>query len=158
MRLWSLHPSYLDRQGLLACWREGLLARKVLLGQTLGYRNHPQLLRFKAQPQPVESLDAYLVGVLLEALRRGYVFDNSKIAPPPERISLPVSSGQLDFELGHLKAKLLQRDPPRYQAVANLLQPLANPVFDVHPGPPEVWERRLPPRDPEDVLLEKFSG
>lgn len=32
MRLWSLHPSYLDAVGLVALWREGLLARKVLQG------------------------------------------------------------------------------------------------------------------------------
>lgn len=31
MRLWSIHQSYLDRQGLLAVWREGLLAQGVLL-------------------------------------------------------------------------------------------------------------------------------
>ena len=46
MRLWSLHPKYLDIKGLVACWREGLLARKVLLDQTKGYKNHPQLIRF----------------------------------------------------------------------------------------------------------------
>jgi len=30
MRLWTIHPKYLDRQGLLALWREALLAQKVL--------------------------------------------------------------------------------------------------------------------------------
>jgi len=30
MRLWSLHPRYLDAKGLVALWREGLLAQKVL--------------------------------------------------------------------------------------------------------------------------------
>jgi hypothetical protein len=34
MRLWSLHPKHLDRQGLLAVWREGLLAQEVLRGET----------------------------------------------------------------------------------------------------------------------------
>ena len=32
MRLWSLHPCYLDPAGLVAVWREGLLARAVLRG------------------------------------------------------------------------------------------------------------------------------
>jgi hypothetical protein len=32
MRLWSLHPRYLDAKGLQAVWREGLLAKKVLQG------------------------------------------------------------------------------------------------------------------------------
>jgi len=31
MRLWSIHPKYLDRQGLLAVWRESLLAQSVLI-------------------------------------------------------------------------------------------------------------------------------
>jgi Pyrimidine dimer DNA glycosylase len=48
MRIWSVHPRYLDRQGLTAGWREGLLAQKVLTGTTKGYRNHPQLRRFRA--------------------------------------------------------------------------------------------------------------
>ncbi|WP_368086417.1 pyrimidine dimer DNA glycosylase/endonuclease V [Nitrosomonas sp. Nm34] len=26
MRLWSIHPKYLDAKGLLALWREGLQA------------------------------------------------------------------------------------------------------------------------------------
>ena len=43
MRLWSLHPKYLDKLGLLGLWRESLLAQKVLLGKTKGYKNHPQL-------------------------------------------------------------------------------------------------------------------
>ncbi|MGP9584395.1 pyrimidine dimer DNA glycosylase/endonuclease V, partial [Micrococcaceae sp. AOP34-BR2-30] len=30
MRLWSLHPEVLDRQGLIAGWREALLAQAVL--------------------------------------------------------------------------------------------------------------------------------
>ena len=36
MRLWSVHPQHLDVRGLVALWREGLLARKVLLGETNG--------------------------------------------------------------------------------------------------------------------------
>lgn len=43
MRLWSLHPQYLDAKGLVALWREGLLAQAVLAGQTRGYKRHPQL-------------------------------------------------------------------------------------------------------------------
>jgi hypothetical protein len=43
MRLWSLHPQYLDPQGLVALWREALLAQAVLRGKTRGYKHHPQL-------------------------------------------------------------------------------------------------------------------
>ncbi|HKX52383.1 MAG TPA: pyrimidine dimer DNA glycosylase/endonuclease V [Nitrosospira sp.] len=37
MRLWTLHPRYLDTKGLVAAWREALLAQKVLSGLTSGY-------------------------------------------------------------------------------------------------------------------------
>ena len=33
MRIWSLHPEYLDSRGLVALWREALLAQAVLRGQ-----------------------------------------------------------------------------------------------------------------------------
>lgn len=38
MRLWVSHPKYLDCKGLVALWRESLLARKVLKGKTKGWR------------------------------------------------------------------------------------------------------------------------
>jgi len=59
VRIWSLHPCLLDRRALVACWRETLLAQKVLRGLTRGYTNHPQLIRFRAHPQPLEAGAAY---------------------------------------------------------------------------------------------------
>jgi hypothetical protein len=141
MRLWSLHPSYLDRQGLLACWREGLLARKVLIGQTKGYRNHPQLQRFKAQPDPMAAIDGYLIEIHTESVRRGYSFDRSKLGDGKVLQKLNVTDGQLKYELEHLKNKLRLRDPDRYQVVATLKQPLPHPLFDVVTGGVENWER-----------------
>jgi hypothetical protein len=47
MRIWSLHPKYLDAKGLVALWRESLLAKQALESKTKGYKNHPQLNRFK---------------------------------------------------------------------------------------------------------------
>ena len=141
MRLWSLHPSYLDRQGLLACWREGLLARKGLIGQTKGYRNHPQLQRFKAQPDPMAAIDGYLIEIHAESVRRGYSFDRSKIGGGKVLKKLNVTDGQLKYELEHLKNKLRLRDPDRYQVVATLEQPLPHPLFDVVTGGVENWER-----------------
>lgn len=141
MRLWSLHPSYLDRQGLLACWREGLLARKVLLGQTKGYRHHPQLERFKAHSDPLNALDSYLLGIFAESQRRGYSFNRAKIGECPLELKLAVTDGQLIFELEHLKNKLHTRDMERYEQLATLLQPLAHPLFEVITGEVETWER-----------------
>lgn len=83
MRLWSLHPSYLDAKGLVAAWREALLAQKILVGATHGYRQHPQLIRFRAQEQPRAAVSAYLRGIHREATSRGYTFDVEKIVRGP---------------------------------------------------------------------------
>jgi hypothetical protein len=141
MRLWSLHPQYLDTKGLVACWREGLLARKVLKGETQGYRNHPQLERFKAQRDPVAVLDRYLSAVLEDATRRGFTFNHEKIGPRFSRLRLVVTRGQLEFELCHLTAKLKMRDVQQYEKVVNILSPLANPIFRVIDGGIESWEK-----------------
>jgi hypothetical protein len=144
MRLWSLHPSYLDVKGLVACWREGLLARKVLLGETKGYSNHPQLLRFKTQPDPIAAVDQYLSAILEEANRRGFAFDPGKIKPPSSLANIPVTDGQLEYELNHLKAKLIRRDMAQYEKLSKLTFPLPNPVFIVVKGSPEPWEKIIP--------------
>lgn len=79
MRIWSIHPKYLDAKGLVALWRETLLAKKVLEGQTRGYRNHPQLERFKQSENPLDKINHYLSSVYSEALEREYHFDKEKI-------------------------------------------------------------------------------
>ena len=141
MRLWSLHPGQLDARGLVAVWREGLLARAVLAGVTTGYRHHPQLDRFRSTRRPVTWLDAYLGAILDEADRRGYAFDRSKIEPARVRGRLAVTSGQLDFEWAHLAAKLRLRDPERYRRMRAARRPLAHPLFTVVGGGIEPWER-----------------
>src|SRR6187200_28759 len=106
MRLWTLHPKYLDTIGLVALWREALLAKAVLRGRTVGYRNHPQLERFRASGDGVASINAYLAVVHAEALRRGYRFDASKLRGRHTSAQLSGTRGQLDFEWSHLLAKL----------------------------------------------------
>src|SRR5512133_3760525 len=110
MRLWSIHPRYLDARGLVALWREGLLARKVLAGATRGYRHHPQLERFRAAPDPRAAIDSYLAAVHDEARARGYHFDRRKLRPAHAE-PMPVTRGQLRFEWQHLRAKLAVRAP-----------------------------------------------
>ena len=141
MRLWSLHPSYLDAKGLVACWREGLLARKVLTGDTHGYRNHPQLLRFKAQPDPIAAIDCYLSAILAEADKRGYAFDHRKIEPHGQRVNMTVTEGQLDYEFIRLKDKLKLRDPEKYAELEYVVSRLPNPIFRVVSGVIEPWEK-----------------
>lgn len=141
MRLWSVHPKYLDPKGLVALWREGLLAQKVLLGQTKGYRQHPQLLRFRACGDPVLAIGAYLVHVALEAERRGYNFDRSKLVLVGECGSIPVTSGQLDYEWAHLLRKLSERAPDLLASRKDLVGFDPHPLFYLVPGEIEEWER-----------------
>ena len=139
MRLWSLHPSVLDRVGLVALWREGLLAQKVLLGQTNGYRFHPQLERFRASKNPVAAISTYLWAVVDEANARGYQFDASKIATRRRAVSIPVTQGQLEFERKHLWRKLWVRDRARFRML-NAASLLPHPVLRVVAGGAEPWE------------------
>ena len=141
MRLWSLHPSCLDAKGLVAAWREALLARAVLRGDTVGYRQHPQLIRFASRPAPLSAINAYLRGLHDESLVRGYRFDPGKIGPVRKRSRVPVTRGQLRFELRHLRAKLRVRSPGELHRLPNLRSIRPHPLFIVHDGPREPWER-----------------
>lgn len=140
MRLWSLHPKYLDTKGLIACWREGLLARKVLLGETRGYRNHPQLIRFRNSSDPIKSIDAYLSEILVEAESRGYRFNATKINPPGRIDKIAVTSGQIEYEIMHLKQKLASRDVKAYIRLKDVHEIAPNNIFVVYPGEIEKWE------------------
>ena len=133
MRLWSLHPRYLDAKGLTALWREGLLARKVLRNETRGYRNHPQLARFRIQEDPVAAIDFYLRAVYEESLRRGYRYDQSKIGIGQPVSLIPISDGQLRYELEHLKEKLRLRAPQKYEEFISLKAPEPHPLFRCRP-------------------------
>ena len=111
MRLWSLHPRYLDPQGLVALWREALLARAVLRGLTVGYRRHPQLARFLAHPYPRAAISAYLGAIHEEATARGYSFDRSKIGRLRDVERIRVTRGQVQFEWQDPLAKVAKRNP-----------------------------------------------
>ena len=139
MKLWSLHPSVLDRVGLVALWREGLLAQKVLRGQTKGYRFHPQLARFRATKNAVAAISTYLWAVVDEARARGYRFDASKIAMRRGAVSIRVTRGQLEFEREHLKRKLQVRDPERFHTLLSA-KLLPHPMLRVVYGATEDWE------------------
>lgn len=131
MRLWTLHPQYLDARGLTALWREALLAQAVLRGQTRGYVHHPQLHRFRRAPSPRAAIASYLQGVHAEALRRGYRFDGSKIAPEPPAAPLPTTPEELLFEWRHLREKLRRRDPARLTRWQDLPRPDPHPLFSI---------------------------
>jgi len=141
MRLWSLHPKYLDKFGLLGLWREGLLAQKVLLGKTKGYRNHPQLIRFKKTKDPILYIGTYLYYVYLEGKRRGYNFNKDKIIKYDLKLKMPVTIGQINFEFHHLLKKLKVRDMKKYEEIRNEKTIEPNPIFYIIDGDIEEWEK-----------------
>ena len=168
MRIWSLHPCLLDRRALVACWRETLLAQKVLRGLTRGYTNHPQLIRFRAHPQPLEAVAAYLSRLADEADARGYSFNRALIGagkdgagedgagengadkaenPYASVALIPVALGQLEYELAFLQHKVAGRDPEwehrlsERLAARGELATCAHPLFEVVPGAIEPWEK-----------------
>ena len=141
MRLWTLHPKYLDPQGLVALWREALLARAVLRGETRGYRHHPQLQRFQSHQMPRSAINAYLDAVLCEADARGYKFDRKKVGSIRGRIVLKVTDNQLAYEWTHLMRKLKVRNPRLHRSWSNERRPDAHPMFRIVKGEIEPWER-----------------
>jgi hypothetical protein len=141
VRLWSLHPKYLDPAGLVALWREGLLAQKVLAGLTRGYTRHPQLTRFRDERDQRVCVSTYLAHVAAEADRRGYSFDRTRLSPGRTRRRLPLSEGQLRFEWEHLRAKLRKRNRTFYGSIADVELPEPHPLFIVVGGGVAEWER-----------------
>jgi hypothetical protein len=143
MRLWTLHPKYLDARGLVALWREALLAQKVLQGKTRGYKNHPQLIRFRDQRDPAQSVAAYLRIVCAEAGARGYSFDVAKIAARgrSQPQTIVTTRGQLLHEWAHLQRKLQLRAPAKLEQIKQILQPDAHPLFVIVDGEVEAWEK-----------------
>jgi len=130
MRLWSLHPKYLDRQGLLAVWREGLLAKKVLQGKTTGYKRHPQLIRFKRHPSPLVAIDYFLLKIYDESVKRSYRFDKTKIDIVPQKIErIKVRKNEIDFEQDHLRRKLAKRSKVFLKQMEKIKRPVLHPLF-----------------------------
>src|ERR1700690_3065829 len=133
MRLWTLHPQYLDPKGLVAAWREALLAQKVLAGATRGYRHHPQLIRFQAQPDSLAAIAAFLKGLAEEADRRGYHFDAAKILRRSSAGQISETRGQLIFEWKHLQRKLRVRAPLVARQLQKIKVPEPHPLFCIVP-------------------------
>jgi len=141
MRLWSVHPKYLDARGLVALWREGLLAQAVLSGRTKGYRHHPQLQRFRAELSPRGAIAEYLRSVHVEASSRGYAFAGRKIGRARAGVDITVTRGQLMHEWEHLLAKLAIRDPELRRRLAGVKRPQPHPLFRIVPGGVAAWEK-----------------
>ncbi|WP_353233761.1 pyrimidine dimer DNA glycosylase/endonuclease V [Diaphorobacter ruginosibacter] len=151
VRLWSLHPRHLDTRGLVALWRETLLAQAVLRGETRGYRNHPQLERFREHVSPLDAISIYLSAVHGEATARGYRFDAGRIHPPGGQAvpRLTVTDGQIEYEWKHLLGKLQVRSPQWFeQQSRRTTTPALHPLFDLEHGLMASWERPAAPKAP----------
>jgi hypothetical protein len=142
MRLWTIHPRYLDVKGLVAAWREGLLAQKVLAGGTRGYRRHPQLIRFRVHRNPTAAIATFLGGIADEAKRRGYEFNVRKISHRRARGQIPETRGQLLYEWKHLRAKLRKRAPLVAREFSSVKMPEPHPLFRIVQGEVRDWEKR----------------
>lgn len=142
MRLWSIHPRYLDPQGLVALWREALLAKAVLGGRTKGYRHHPQLERFRAHASPCSAINVYLAAVHAEATLRGYSFDRCKIGRVRKIDPIRVTTGQVAYEWRHLMMKLARRSRKLHRKWQGVARPRSHPIFRLVRGPAESWERQ----------------
>lgn len=140
MRLWSLHPKYLDSKGLVALWREALLARAVLQGETKGYKNHPQLIRFKNHENPLDAINTYILNIYIESVKRFYNFNRNKIDTKFTQQKINVTQEQIIYEFKHLKAKLKIRDPIKYNEIKKITIPDVNSIFHVVLGDIEIWE------------------
>lgn len=156
VRMWSVHPRYLDRQGLTSGWREGLLAQAVLAGRTAGYTQHPQMNRFRATSDPLGAIGAYLAAMHADAVERGYRYDAALIEHPPTADewwgAIEVTDDQVAWEWAHLLAKLQGRSPDVARRWAGLGagQVALHPLFVRVPGPVADWEPR--------ALAEQASG
>ena len=142
MRLWSVHPKYLDTKGLIACWRESLLAKAVLSNKTKGYKFHPQLYRFRSHPKPLAAINQYLFELYKESLNRGYSFDKRKIGRTKTNLKIKVTLGQVNYEKLHLKRKLWKRDRKKCALLKEIDVPELHPLFKMIPGKIEDWESK----------------
>ena len=142
MRIWSIHPKYLDAKGIVALWRETLLAQNVLLGKTKGYKNHPQLIRFKNCSDQIGAIGLYLKCINDEAVIRGYEFNSDKIKYVNDEIIIKVTNGQIKYEFKHLMNKLQIRDTEKYNLNKSVKRIRIHPMFVVVKGDLESWEKR----------------
>jgi hypothetical protein len=135
-----MHPKYLDAKGLVALWRETLLAKNVLEEKTKGYKNHPQLLRFRNSDNPLQSINQYLTTVYQESLARGYHFNKAKFNVYHEPVILTVTRRQIEYEMQHLLKKLKTRDIERSHRLLKETNIEPHPLFKIIDGEIEEWE------------------
>jgi hypothetical protein len=83
------------------------------------------------------------MGVWEEGHRRGYHFNKAKIDAGVLRSiqKIPITKGQLRYELQWLCTKVQQRDPPAYQRLLTVAAAECHPIFEAIEGAIEEWEQ-----------------
>lgn len=117
MRVWSIHPAYLDTKGLVASWKEGIQGLNALRnprkpnGKWAMFAHHPQLIRFKRFENPELCLSEYLHFIADEADRRNYNFNRNLILPRLDEnpYQIWITCGQLIYEWDFLSHKVTCR-------------------------------------------------
>ena len=140
MRLWSLHPRYLDPQGWSRCG-ETLLARKVLRGETRGYRHHPQLQRFREARDPQSAIDAYLPRSTPRRRRAATRSTRTSSMPTRARKDPGRARATRRARMGHLIAQARVAQPGAHVRWRELQRPRTHPSFRVVAGGVADWER-----------------
>jgi hypothetical protein len=137
MRLWSIHPKYLDASRLNAQWREALLCKACLEDKTVGYLNHPQYLRVKNHPHPHDFINKFLYSIWEEGFNRGYKYDDTKFAICLDFEPMEVTEDQIEYEFEHLQKKLGEFDEQYVSNEQDFNEEgiLLNDCFLLIPGP-----------------------
>ena len=117
-----------------------MLAKNVLEEKTKGYKNHPQLIRFKNSANPLQGINQYLAAVYKESQTRGYHFNKDKLKIYNEPVTLTVTRKQIEYETQHLLKKLKTRDMERYHRLLNETNIEPHPIFKIIDGEIEAWE------------------
>jgi hypothetical protein len=99
--------------------------------------------RFRDHPHPQRAIAYYLMGVWKEGHRRGYHFNKAKIGAGGSLTiqKIPITKGQLRYELQWLCTKVKRRDPPAYQRLLAVASGECHPIFEAIEGAIEEWER-----------------
>jgi len=120
------------------------LAKKVLEGQTKGYKNHSQLERFKNTHDPISYINYYLSGVFDQASMRKYKYDESKIDSFEVTEGISVNHKQVIYEFNFLQDKLFSRDIKQWKINESYRESgyiILHPLFYIKLGEIESWEK-----------------
>jgi hypothetical protein len=141
MRIWSIHPKYLDSKELLNLWNETIQAKNEFLTKFSGHFSNKQLERFLDLKNPLEAINSYMSSIYREAVKRDFSVDDSFMDWDfDDSIQIPVTAGQISHEISKLKSRLRERDEKKLQKLNGRTFLELHPIFYSVPGTIEEWE------------------